>query len=437
VKIKQVHNAPSPLPKAKRVAAYARVSCGTEAMLHSMSAQISYYSEYIANNSEWEYAGVFVDEALTGTKDNRPGFQKMLSEARAGNISLIITKSISRFARNTLTVLESVRELKAIGVDIFFEEQNIHSLSAEGEVMLSILASYAQEESRSVSENIKWRVRNDFKAGKINYLRMLGYHFVDGIITIIPEEADLVRGIFTDYLDGMGITAIMKKYHKQGITLSQGKISGMLRNEKYAGDMLLQKSFISDHISKKKLMNTGQLPQYYIQDHHVAIIPKPMFEAVQAEILRRSKKHKPKTNLVQTYPFTSLIRCGKCGVHYRRKHTNAGTKYEKVVWICDTFNTLGKDECDSQQIPEDILTAKTLEILAIDEFCETTLRTCISEIRVPEHNRLIFIFADGHEVSVDWENPSRRESWTPEMKAAARQKALEVHKSRRENDSNE
>ena len=184
MKIKQVHNAPPPLPKAKRVAAYARVSCGTEAMLHSMSAQVSYYSEYISNNSEWEYAGVFVDEALTGTKDNRPGFQKMLSEARAGNILLIITKSISRFARNTLTVLESVRELKAIGVDVFFEEQNIYSLSAEGEVMLSILASYAQEESRSVSENIKWRVRKDFKNGRINYLRVLGYHLVDGVVTI-------------------------------------------------------------------------------------------------------------------------------------------------------------------------------------------------------------------------------------------------------------
>ena len=245
----------------------------------------------------------------------------------------------------------------------------------------------------------------------------------------------MVRGIFNDYLSGMGITSIMKKYHKQGVKLSQGKIAGMLRNEKYAGDMLLQKSFITDHISKKKVMNTGQLPQYHIIDNHEAIIPKPMFEAVQAEILRRSKKLKPKTTPINIYPFTSLIRCEKCGVHYRRKHTNAGTKYEKIVWICDTFNTLGKDECDSQQIPEDILTLKTMEVLEVDSFCETTLHTFISEIRVPEHNRLIFIFADGHEVAVDWENPSRRESWTPEMKAAARQKALEVHQSRKENDS--
>jgi len=173
--VKLINAAPPPMPKPKRVAAYARVSCAKEAMLHSMSAQVSYFNDYIMKHPDWEYAGVFCDEAITGTKDNRPGFQKMLAEARAGNIQLIITKSISRFARNTVTVLESVRELKALGVDVFFERQNIYSLSAEGEIMLTILASYAQEESRSASENQKWRVRKMFKEGRVTGMAMLGY----------------------------------------------------------------------------------------------------------------------------------------------------------------------------------------------------------------------------------------------------------------------
>ena len=244
MRIKQVQNAPPPIPKPKRVAAYARVSCGKEAMLHSMSAQISYYSDYITKRPDWEYAGVFCDEAITGTKDNRPGFQKMLTEARSGNISLIITKSISRFARNTVTVLQSVRELKALGVDIFFEEQNINSLSAEGELMLTILASYAQEESRSASENSKWRIRKDFKSGRFRGMPTLGYRVENGVLTIIPEEADLVRAIFSDYINGMGVLSIVKKYRKQGVRISINGIAGILRNEKYIGDMLLQKSFI-------------------------------------------------------------------------------------------------------------------------------------------------------------------------------------------------
>ena len=294
VKIKQIKHAPS-LAKAKRVAAYARVSAGSEAMLHSMSAQVSYYSEYISKNPDWKFGGVFVDEAITGTKDNRPGFQKMLSEARAGNISLIITKSISRFARNTVTVLESVRELKRLGVDVFFEEQNIHSLSAEGELMLSILASYAQEESRSASENCKWRIQKNFKEGKDNFgMRVLGYRCVEGVVTIAPEEAEIIQAIFTDYLNGMGLTAISKKCAKRGFKISTAGVSSVIRNEKYTGDMLLQKYFLSDHIFKRKVKNTGQLPQYYVKDHHEAIISKDMFEAVQVEIKRRSDNHNPK-----------------------------------------------------------------------------------------------------------------------------------------------
>ena len=196
-------------PKAERVAAYARVSSGKDAMLHSLSAQVSYYSDLIQNHPGWLYCGVFADEALTGTKENRTEFQRLLAECRAGSIDLIITKSISRFARNTVVLLQTVRELKSLGVDVYFEEQNIHSVSADGELMLTILASYAQEESLSASENQKWRIKKNFEEGMPWSGQVLGYKYVNGVYIVKPEEAEIVRNIFTDYLSGMGIEAIM------------------------------------------------------------------------------------------------------------------------------------------------------------------------------------------------------------------------------------
>lgn len=198
--------------KLLRTAAYARVSSGKDAMLHSLSAQVSYYNSFIQSNPEWLFCGVYADEALTGTKDNRENFQRLLSECRAGRIDLIITKSISRFARNTVTLLETVRELKELGVDVYFEEQNIHSISPDGEFMLTLLGSYAQEESYSASENQKWRIRKDFEQGRLGSITMLGYERSnDGTLIIVPEEAETVRMIFNDYLNGMGKNAIANK----------------------------------------------------------------------------------------------------------------------------------------------------------------------------------------------------------------------------------
>lgn len=411
------------LPTLKRVAAYARVSSGKETMLHSLSAQIDYYTEFIGKNPDWKFGGVFVDEAFTGTKEQRPDFQRMLSECRAGNIDIVITKSISRFARNTVTILASVRELKNLGVDVYFEEQNIHSNSGDGELMLSILSSYAQEESRSVSENCKWRIRNDFKEGKIGSMTMFGFRLEQGKLLVVPEEAEIVREIFVDYLSGMGIISIMKKYRKRDISFSKNGIAGMLRNEKYQGDMLLQKTFVENHITKRKVKNIGQLPQYYVSKSHEEIISRDTFAAVQQEIARRADKRPTAPQAPAVYPYTGLIRCGKCGASYRRKHASAGTRYEKIVWICATFNTLGKAECDSQQISEDILDAKVAEIGGLD---------AISEIVIPGRNRLIFTTKDGSVHEFKWENHSRQNSWTPEMREAARQKALERSKRKRE-----
>ena len=246
----------APLPTRQRVAAYARVSCGKDEMLHSLAAQVSYYSNLIQGKPEWEYVGVYTDEAETGTKDSRPEYQRLLADCRARRIDLILTKSISRFARNTVTLLETVRELKNLGVGVYFEEQNLHSLSGDGELMLTILASYAQEESRSVSENQKWRIRKDFKEGKpSNNIRIYGFDYKDFKLTIIPEEAEVVRMIFADYLSGLGKNAIMKKLIRLGVPTkcggrwSESTIGSILGNEKFIGDTCLQKGFMILSIS--------------------------------------------------------------------------------------------------------------------------------------------------------------------------------------------
>jgi len=413
-----------------RAAAYARVSSGKDAMLQSLSAQVSYYSDYIQRRKGWQYAGVYADEAYTGTKDNRPEFQRLLADCRAGKIDVIITKSVSRFARNTLTLLSVMRELKDLGVAVFFEKENIWSNSGDGELMLTILASYAQEESRSVSENCKWRIRKRFENGETYGLHyMFGYRIKQGVFNIVPEEAAVIREIYADYLSGMGIEAIMKKLRARGVNIGRMGINGILRNEKHTGDLRLQKTFIADHLTKRKEKNRGQLPMFYIEDNHEPIIDKDTFALVQAEIKRRAGKFHPSTEPAPVYPFTGMIRCGICGERYRRKTTAAGTKYEKPVWICKTFNVYGKGACCSQQIPEDVLMRQTAVALGIFSFDAGKLAAEVSEIRVPGANQLLFDFKDGHEVGLAWQT-SRRDSWTPEMKQQARADALRGHSMR-------
>ena len=380
-------------------------------MLHSLSAQVSYYSNLIQSRNDWAFAGVYTDQAVTGTKDSRAEFNRLLDDCRAGKIDAIITKSIARFARNTVTLLETVRELKQLGIDVYFEEQRIHSLSGDGELMLSILASYAQEESRSVSENCKWRIRKKYQEGKPTGCTVFGYKISCGDFTIIPEQALIVKGIFADYLAGTGIESLGRDYHFSATAIRQ-----MLRNEKYIGQLLLQKSFVEDHLSKRKVKNIGQLPKYLVEDHHEAIIDQANFEAVQAEIARRAAIHQPNPKPPAVYPFTGIIKCGICGATYRRKIAGAAQKYKKPVWICETYNTVGKNACASQMIPEAILEAKTQEAGGF---------AGLERILVPAPGKLVFVYQDGRQVDLSWQNPSRRESWTPEMKQAAREKTLQ------------
>ena len=302
--------------KLQRVAAYARVSSGKEAMLHSLSEQISYYSAHIQSHPGWEYAGVYADADYTGTKDSRPEFQRLLADCRAGKIDRVLTKSLSRFARNTVTLLEIVREMKALGVAIVFEKENIDTSSGDGELMLSILASFAQAESLSVSENCKWRIRKDFAEGKTMNLALLyGYRSVDGKIEIVPEEAEVVRRAFAAYLSGKGTPTIASMLRREHVPTRMGGdwydkgVMEMLKNEKYTGDALLQKTCKLDHLSKKVVQNRGELPQYYVEGSHPAIIDRETFEQVQALIARNYLKTAPSKPLNTRYPFTGRILC--------------------------------------------------------------------------------------------------------------------------------
>lgn len=417
---------PPKLERKKRVAAYARVSSGKDAMLHSLSAQVSYYSDLIQNHDDWLYVGVYADEAKTGTKDSRADFQRLIEDCRAGKIDMVITKSISRFARNTVTLLQTVREFKSWEVDVFFEEQNIHTMSGDGELMMTILASYAQEESRSASENQKWRIKRNFEEGMPWNGTILGYRIKDGRYEIVPEEAAVVQRIYNEYLSGAGYQGIANRLNEDGILSrlgmkwNQSAVSKILSNYTYTGNLILQKTFRENHITKKTLINNGELPKYHVEDSHSAIIPLEDWQAVQVEKTRRAARFHKKPMPPKAYPFSGLLVCDNCGKNYRRKTTKTG-----IVWICATFNTQGKAACASKQIPEETLQAVTADVLGQPHFTENLLHSMISSIRVCNGNVLVFRFYNGLEVTRKWKDRSRSESWTDEMKDAARQKNLE------------
>lgn len=414
-------NAKKPkIPKRERVAAYARVSMDKETMFHSLSAQVSYYSEYIQRNPLWIYAGVYADNACTGTRANRPEFQRLLMDCRAGKIDRIITKSVSRFARNTITLLEVTRELKGLGIDVFFEKENMHSTSGDGELMLSLLASFAQEESRSVSENCKWRIRDKFKAGISSTTKIMGYHMDHGRITIIPDEAETVKLIFALRRLGYGRLAICKELNARGIPAKfggewvEGSITKILRNEKYVGDLLLQKQFRVDHLEKKDKKNEGELPQYFIQDNHEAIIPRAEFDTVQADIKRRAAALPAGHGRHIAYPFSKKLLCAHCGKNYRRR-CNSGI----IAWSCATFMTYGRDKCSARQVRESILEECAARALGIPAFDPAAFEDQVDHITVCDERKLIFTFRDGTTEEITWQEPSRADSWTPEMRARA------------------
>jgi len=352
----------------KKVCAYARVSTDTEKQGESLENQIQYYENMISSNPEYEFIGVFADRGVTGTTENRPEFQKMLQLAREGGVDLIITKSISRFARNTAIMLEIVRELRDLGIEVRFEKENINTLSGDGELMLTVLSSFAQEESKNVSDNLKWRVRKKFEKGEliINTTRFLGYDKDEyGDLVINRQEAEVVRRIFREYLSGKGSFTIAKGLNEDGVpTIGNGKwhdttILGILKNEKYKGDAILQKYYTPDHLKKHSVRNDGIIDSYYIEDNHSAIVPREMWEQVQEEIEKRAKAKGNITGetdkYTKRYQLTGMLYCSKCGATLRRRTWNSKHSCRKIVWQCSNYIKNGKDACQGTKIDDEVV----------------------------------------------------------------------------------
>lgn len=328
----------------KRVAAYARVSTDSEEQYTSYLAQIDYYTKHIQSHDGWEFVGMYADEGISGTNTKgREQFNKMIEDALAGKIDLIITKSVSRFARNTVDSLTTVRLLKEKGVEVYFEKENIYTLDSKGELLITIMSSLAQEESRSMSENVTWGVRKRFADGKVSmpYKVFLGYRKgADGVPEIDEEQAKIVRRIYRMFLEGKTYTSIAKTLTDESVPTPAGRrkwssttVRSILTNEKYKGDALQQKTFCTDFLTKKKKVNEGEVPQYYVENSHPGIIDKEIFDWVQQEIAEREKEGKHPSGIDT---FSNKLYCACCGSMFGSKVWHSNDKYRKVIWRCNS-----------------------------------------------------------------------------------------------------
>lgn len=334
-----------------KVAAYCRVSTDSEEQLNSYEVQIAYYTEYINQNPEWTLVSVFADEGISGTQmKKRTQFNRMIRMCRNKKIDLILCKSISRFARNTVDCLESVRELKSLGIGVIFEKENINTLTMSSEFMIALYGSFAQAESESISKNVSWGIEKSFREGKVRYIYkyLLGYKKgADGKLEIVPDEAEIIKMIFDMFLDGMSFYAIAAELDAKGVKTCtdkgkwhQTKVRNILMNEKYVGDVILQKYYTADCITHKLVKNNGERPKYLVTDAHPAIIDRDTFNRAQQEIARRSSKRKVSDKCVteqgkysSKYALTEIMICGECGTPYRRVVWNVHGR-KQPMWRC-------------------------------------------------------------------------------------------------------
>ena len=357
--------------RPKRVAAYCRVSTDREEQEHSFETQKAMYTEMIMMKPTWQMAGIYADEGITGTvAKKRPGFMKMIEDCRKGKIDMIVTKSVSRFSRNNLDCLMYVRELKQLGIPIIFEKEGINTIQVSSELLLTLFGALSQAESESISMNVKLGIRQSLKNGNVrfSYKTFLGYRKgADGQPEIVPEQADIVRRIYNDFLAGATYLEIAKRLTEENVPTMGGgnrwfseRIKSILKNEKYKGDALLQKTYITDPISKRVKKNNGELPMYYVENSHPAIIERRIFDRVQEEIARRAGKKKVKQTGTKTelgrysgkYALTELLYCGECGTPYRRCTWSRDGK-KKIVWRCVSRLDYGKKYCKNSPSVEE------------------------------------------------------------------------------------
>ena len=419
---------PMPMLQIIRVACYIRVSTDDPAQEDSYEAQEKYFSRLLYSRPDWDSVGVYSDYGISGTnKDNRTGLNRLLRHCEQGRIDRVICKSISRLSRNTADTVAIIRRLQELGITCYFEKESLDTGDMKSEFILTTLAALAQEESRTISENLRWSFDGRAPKGDLPNYEVYGYRLSDEIevtdtgyrrrkVEIIPEEAEIVRSIFDDYLAGRGVTAIAKRLNESGYATQSGcvfhksAVERILRNYAYTGNLLLQTKFRENHLTKVTRKNQGELPRYHATDTHEAIIPLETFNAVQAEIRRRKEKYAP-AKPQQPSPFTGLITCAICGKHYRRKTTATGP-----VWICSTYNSYGKSYCPSKAIPEEKLMQTAALVGHAGE---------ITGITAHNDNLLEFTLKDGTNAVKRWQDRSRAESWTAEMRRAAGEKTRE------------
>lgn len=385
----------------QRVAAYCRVSTDSEDQLNSYKSQVQYYTSLIKKKSDWIFAGIYADEAITGTQvTKREDFQRLINDCVNGEIDMVITKSISRFARNTLDTLKYVRLLKERNIAVFFEDEKINTLTMDGELLLVVLSSVAQQEVENISANVKKGLKMKMQRGElVGFQGCLGYdyHKEDKSITINEEEAEIVRYIFNRYIEGAGGMVISRELRNLGYKTKRGGTSwpettiiGIIKNEKYKGDILMGKTFTVDPISKRRLDNFGEEDRFYIRDHHEPIISEEVFEKAQEILQRRSKARSlredgKREKFSRQYAFSCLLECGFCGSTLSRRSWHSGTQYNKIIWQCVTSTKKGKKFCpDSKGIAESTIEQAFIESYrllcandkdVLDEFLKRTEET--------------------------------------------------------------
>ena len=400
--------APS-LPRIKpklRVAAYARVSMETEMLHHSLSAQVSYYSSLIQKNPEWSFAGIYADEGITGTSTiHRDEFNRLLADCENGKIDMVIVKSISRFARDTVDCLNTTRHLKELGIAVYFEREKINSLSDDGELLLTLLASFAQEESRSISENVKWGIRKRFEKGIPNgHKAPYGYEWDGEMFRIISEQGEVVKEIYQRYLAGEPAYSIAKVLAERGVTGQMGRpieqttVKEILSNKSYTGTMVLQKNFLTENKVRKH--NKGELPMYLVEEMYEPLVTEDDFEQVQV-IRQQRADEMPNKNPVLT-PFSGRVKCGNCGCGFSRR-----TSGKKKRWVCNTRERKGMDACECRPIDEQELIDASIKVMGDRILDEEKFKKEVKQITI-HGDCIVFSFENGRTRKVNRTYSGRR-----------------------------
>lgn len=406
-KIRKIEKTARPQIEKKRVAAYCRVSLATEKLDHSFSAQTSYYNQLINSNPEWEFAGIYTDHGITGTLiSKRKGFQQMVQDALGGKIDIILAKSVTRFARNTVDLLDTVRLLKRHDVEVRFEKENISSMTGDGELMLTILASFAQEESRSISENIKWAHRKRMKNGIPHaHFRIYGYVWEGENLIPVPDEAIVVREIYEQYNTGKPRHQIAESLNEKGFRTRAGRkwntssLDYIIHNITYIGDLLLQKEFRSDPLTKRNLKNNGELPQYFVEGHHEAIISKEVFEQAQS---RPTQQPLITAKTREDYiPYKEIMICGHCGSHLRVNKSYGNNHIAHYTLMCPNGYRRKDSECYKSKMNIKIVNAVASVATQTSEINDSNIADYFSEITLYPDHRLELIFTDGSSSVVD------------------------------------